>query len=136
MAFLIKVFNSSSMEFLPISKVERAVIKALKAERKKQAEINIIYLDNDEIRKINKKYLSHDYVTDVISFQLGENRIEGEIYIGTGKAKEQAVEFKVSMTKELMRLAVHGALHIIGYNDNSVEKRKQMFYLETKYIEN
>jgi probable rRNA maturation factor len=135
MAFRIKVFNSSGTRFLPKAKVEQAVRKALKSEGKSQAEINIVYLDDDEIHELNKKYLKHDYVTDVISFQLGEDKIEGEIYIGTGKAKEQAGEYKVSLTKELMRLAVHGVLHMIGFDDYTEENRKEMFYLETKYIE-
>jgi len=135
MSVNIRIFNDSGMKKLALSKVEKAVKRTLKGEGITKAEINIIYLDDTEIKKINKKFLNHNNITDVISFKLDENVIDGEIYIGTGRAKAQAIEFKVSLTKELMRLAVHGTLHLIGYEDDNENKRFEMFNLENKYIE-
>jgi rRNA maturation RNase YbeY len=135
MSVNIRIFNDSGIKKLALSKVKKAVMRTLKGEKITEAEINIIYVDDTEIKKINKKYLNHHNITDVISFKLDENVIDGEIYIGTGRAMKQAKEFRVSLTKELMRLAVHGTLHLIGYNDNSEIKRFEMFNLENKYIE-
>lgn len=135
MSVNIRIFNDSGVKKLALSKVEKAVKRSLKGEGITKAEINIIYVSDKDIKKINKKYLNHNNITDVISFKLDENVIDGEIYIGTGKAMAQAGQFKVSLTKELMRLAVHGTLHLLGYEDDTENKRFDMFKLENKYIE-
>ncbi|MBI5325295.1 MAG: rRNA maturation RNase YbeY [Ignavibacteriae bacterium] len=135
MSVNIRIFNDSGFKKLALSKVERAVRRTLKSEGFKDADINIVYINDSEIKKINKKFLNHNNITDVISFKLDENVLEGEIYIGTGRALKQANEYGVSLTKELMRLAVHGTLHIIGYDDYDKNKRFEMFNLENKYIE-
>ena len=135
MSVNIRIFNDSGLKKLALSKVEKAVRRTLKGEGITKAEINIIYVNDADIKKINKKFLNHNNITDVISFKLDENVIDGEIYIGTGRAKAQAEKFNVSLTKELMRLAVHGTLHLIGYEDDTENKRFEMFNLENKYIE-
>ena len=135
MSVYIKIFNDSSTAKLAISKVEQAVRRLLKSEGVEKAEINIIYVNDLEIKKINKKFLKHNNITDVISFRLDEDVLLGEIYIGTGRAMKQSKEYGVSLTKELMRLAVHGTLHLIGYDDDNEKNRFEMFNLENKYIE-
>jgi len=100
----------------------------------------VIFAGNDLICDLNKKYLQHDYPTDVIAFALGANEIDGkvnigEIYIGVEVAKQQAEEYSVSLTNEIKRLAAHGALHLAGYDDSTAELREQMRRLEDKYIE-
>jgi rRNA maturation RNase YbeY len=135
MAINVEIFNSSSTSFLPKSKIEKTVSQVFYGEGSKEAAINVIFMDDHEIHELNKKFLGHDCPTDVISFDLSENReIEGEIYIGVDTAREQAKDFRVSLTNELTRLAAHGALHIIGYDDSTKEKRQQMHELENKYI--
>ena len=134
MAAEIRIFNSSSLRFLPKKKVTEAVKRVLKEENINTASINIIFLDDNEIRKMNNKFLRHDYPTDVISFNFDEDELAGEIYIGAETAKRQANEYNVSLTNEIKRLSVHGALHLIGYDDASDEERLKMRELENKYI--
>jgi probable rRNA maturation factor len=137
----ILAFNSSSTKFLPIKKVVEAVERVFVGEKNQGSQknesgikTNVIYLDDDEIHKINKEFLTHDYPTDVITFTIEESPLEGEIYIGVGVAKVQAEEYAVSLQNECLRLAVHGALHLCGYEDDTGEKRRAMHLLENKYM--
>ena len=86
--------------------------------------LNIVIVDNDRIREINKEYRNKDAVTDVISFAFeevkdvdyGNVRFLGEIYISYERCKEQASEFGHSVRREFSYLAVHGLLHLLGYD--------------------
>ncbi len=127
--------NTTEQSRLKYKKIRRAVENALKGEKINEAEISIVFMNNDDIRDINNRYLKHNWETDVISFPLEENPLSGEIYIGLEVAREQAKEYKVSLTNELSRLAIHGVLHIIGYDDATDIERNNMTNLENKYLE-
>ncbi len=101
------------------------------------ADIRVVYVDDKAIHELNKKYLHHDYVTDVISFPLGEDDgvIEGEIYVCVDQAKRQAEEYTVTHRQELSRLVIHGVLHIIGYDDTAPDERSSMKEKEDTYLE-
>ena len=119
--------------------MEEALIRTFEGESIKQADVNVIYVDDVKIQEINKEYLNHDRTTDVITFSLKDNEekdsiIDGEIYISTDTARKQAAEYKVSFTDEILRLAVHGGLHLCGSEDDNDKKRAFMHELETKYI--
>lgn len=76
---------------------------------------------------MNRKHLNHDYVTDVLSFELERaHGLETEIYINLDRARSQAREYGVSFTNETRRLLVHGMLHVLGYDDRTNVKRKIM----------
>ena len=134
-SFDINVFNASGEKFLPAKKLKRCVDNVLTGEGLPRATINIVITDDMEIRKLNKSYLNHDFVTDVITFPLNdEGDLDGEIYISVDTARRQATEYKVSLTNELMRLSAHGALHLSGYGDSTDGERAKMHELENKYI--
>ena len=86
------------------------------------------------MRELNRQYLGHDYDTDVLSFSLEDDIIDGEVYISIPKAKEQAKDYGVSLENELLRLSAHGTLHLAGYDDNTKEAKEQMHNFENKYI--
>lgn len=133
----IAVYNSSNYKFLPIKKIINYLNYVLKGEKKNNAVVNVVYVDKDEIFKLNNQYLQHDYYTDVITFSLNEDdtkEIDGEIYICVDVAEEQAKEYKVSLSNELSRLAIHGLLHLCGYGDKTDEEQKLMRSLENKYL--
>lgn len=131
----IKIFNDSGSKFLPKQKLADAVSRVLKDKRIKKASVNVILVVDDIIKSMNSQYLKHDYTTDVISFNINDEPVLlGEIYISVDTAKRQAEEFKVSLTNELTRLAVHGTLHLIGYEDDTVRQKQEMHELENKYI--
>lgn len=107
---------------------------ALKREKLDNVEFNIIFIDNERIHEINKNYRGVDRPTDVISFALEDNktieldhRLLGDIYISIEKAHEQAEEYGHSFKRELSFLAIHGLLHLLGYDHMKEEDEKVMF---------
>lgn len=134
--YKIKAYNSSNHKYLPIKKTIKHVENVLIGENSNSSFISIIFVDKDEILRLNVEYLNHHYYTDVITFSLNDDDrfIDAEIYICVDVAEEQAVEYKVSLSNELLRLAVHGTLHLCGYKDKSEEEQKLMRQLEDKYL--
>jgi probable rRNA maturation factor len=112
------------------------------------AEVGISFVDNERIRIINRDYRGKDQPTDVISFALeekGEGEVEivgadippllGDIIISIPKAKEQAKEYGHSFMRELGFLAVHGFLHLLGYDHKTEEEEKVMFSKQKEILE-
>ena len=118
-----------------IEKIKEVVTDTLKMEKVKDAEFNIILVDNKKIKDINKEYRNIDKETDVISFALEDiendvkldQRLLGDIYISVDKAKEQSNEYGHSLIRELCFLSVHGLLHLLGYDHETLEDEKIMF---------
>jgi len=107
----------------------RAVYGALRSENCSEAEIDIILVDDDYLRELKHEYFGMDMYTDVIAFRLNpyeEGRVEGEIYISLHRAAEQAEEYGVTADVELLRLAIHGTYHLLGYEDDTPEKKQAM----------
>ena len=110
----------------------------LKHEKVNHAIFNIIFVEDDEIHDLNKNYRNVDRVTDVISFALEDNddigygdiRMLGDIYICIPQMKRQAVEYGHSEKRELSFLAVHGLLHLLGYDHMTKEDEEVMFGLQ------
>jgi probable rRNA maturation factor len=105
--------------------VERAVRATLRAEGHDDAELSVAFLDDAAITSLNREYLDHDRPTDVISFALhgeGEPPL-GDVYVGVDQALRQAGELGVDPREELLRLAVHGTLHVLGWDHPEGEER-------------
>ncbi len=134
MSLNIRVFNNSDVARLPIKKVISVISNVFKGEGIDTANVNLIYINSTDMAELNEKYLSHEGDTDVITFPLEDDTIDGEVYICPQVAKEQSFEYKVSMENEILRLSAHGALHLCGYNDSTADNRQLMSDLETKYI--
>jgi probable rRNA maturation factor len=98
-------------------RVEAAVRHVLRAEGIEAAEISVALVSDVEIAVLNQQYLSHEGPTDVISFHLHEKGEPplGDVYVGVEQAARQAAGFGASVAEEVLRLAVHGALHVLGY---------------------
>lgn len=130
----IAIFNNTSKKRLPRKKITQKIWNVL-SYFKSDKEINIIYVDETEIIEINKKYLGHNYVTDVISFDLSDERNSiAEVYICIQQAERQAKEYNVSLENELSRLAIHGVLHILGFDDKTVQQMQKMHKLEDMFL--
>jgi rRNA maturation RNase YbeY len=97
-------------------------------------EINIV--SESVITEINKKYLKHNYATDVIAFNYsGEsNNLDGEIFICNKVAFENARKFKVKFESEFRRLIIHALLHLIGYDDKTSSSKRKMKGQENKLL--
>ncbi len=139
MKFEIHIFNDTERKFIPKAKMQRVVENVLRGEKWRgkpiqSASVSIVLVNDAKIHAMNKEFLQHDYPTDIITFPLEEETIDGELYISLDTAARQAEEYGVSLTNELMRLAAHGTLHLVGYDDVSTEERKEMSRLEDTYI--
>ncbi|GGP12670.1 rRNA maturation RNase YbeY [Oceanobacillus neutriphilus] len=124
-----------------IELVEKLLTIAGKAEKvAPDAEVSISFVDNEQIQVINRDYRDKDKPTDVISFAMQEMEEEeleivgeglpivlGDIIISIDKAKEQAEEYNHSFERELAFLALHGFLHLLGYDHMNAEDEKKMF---------
>ncbi len=130
----VRVTNASGARYRGQAEMIASVTKALRAHKVANANVDIVLLSDRRIRTLNKQYLQHDYATDVITFPLDNQPLYGEIYVSLETARRQAKEYGVTVVNELCRLAVHGALHLLGYDDASETERSAMHKLETKYI--
>ena len=120
----------------PGGDVLRALYLVYRGERKELPSLAVVFTHSRFIRKINREFLKHDYATDVIVFPLGEDDgVEGEIYINLDAARRQAREYHITYTQESRRLLIHGMLHLIGYNDTTIRKKKMMQEREDMYLE-
>ncbi len=122
---------------LKIKEVRELLIFVSECEKTAVASLDVLFVGAEHIRALNIRFLNHDYETDVITFPLhtaGES-IEGEIYICAHVAEKQAVKFNVPYREELMRLIIHGMLHLAGYNDAKNSERKIMMDLGEKYLD-
>lgn len=130
----ITVINAHPRTRLRREPIAESVRRALKGERIRGAVINVVLVSDEDLLEMNRKFLEHDYLTDVITFPLEEEPLEGEIYISVDRAREQAAEAKVGLYEELRRLAIHGTLHLAGHDDATAEQREGMRRLEDKYL--
>lgn len=108
-------------------RVEVALQSLLRREGVVDAELSVAFIDDDRIAALNRDYLEHEGPTDVIAFPLHRpgGRIVGDVYVGAQQAERQAAELGVPLTVELLRLAVHGTLHVLGYEHPDGEEREQ-----------
>ena len=89
--------------------------------------LEIIFTDDEKLREMHEKFLDDKDYTDVMTFNLGtEDVIEGEIFISSDRAQENALRYDVSLEVEICRLIIHACLHLAGYEDNNESNRQRM----------
>jgi len=114
-----------------------AVIHALAAEGRAVLELSLTLLGDDDIQALNRDYLGHDRPTDVIAFALGgPEDLVGDVYLGVEQARRQAEEHGVPLDEELVRLAIHGTLHVLGHDHPDGDERWQspMFEVQERIL--
>lgn len=126
----------------PISLTQRTLIKEVirdlfKREKTPLDQLQYIFCSDEYLLQINRQYLQHNYYTDIITFDLSENKgpVSGEIYISVQRVKDNAREYKVSFKQELLRVIFHGALHLCGYKDKTTKEQVAMRKAENKYLQ-
>lgn len=113
---------------------KQALSKGLKQFARQNIEVNVIFVDEKEILRVNKTFLNHHYVTDVISFNHarppilppGEAWAFGDIFVCYPVARKNAKRFNHTILQEMMMYVVHGALHLSGMDDHTDKDRAQM----------
>ena len=133
-----EIINETNEDISELEEIKKLIDFALKYQKIENAIFNIIIVDEEKIRYLNKNYRNKDSVTDVISFALEDDdtfiktdmRILGDIYICLKKAKDQSIEYGHSFLRELSFLTIHGLLHLLGYDHMNEEEEKIMFKLQ------
>jgi len=116
-------------------KVKELIIEVIRSRNKEPGDLNYIFTGTRYIKELNRKYLNHDYPTDVISFSYGENIfVSGDVYLGLNAVKNNSKIYKVKYENEILRVIIHGTLHLMGYNDYSEGQRRYMRGLENKWL--
>ena len=97
-------------------------------ESQTPGELNFIFCSDEYLLQLNRQYLSHDYYTDIITFDHEEETddISGDIFISIDRVRENAQERNLSFTQELHRVMIHGILHLLGYKDKTTSDQLRM----------
>jgi len=123
---------------VPRELIDRALREALRQEGVRRAELSVTFVDDEEISRLHARYLGSAGPTDVISFALhGEDEDPfGDVYVGHAQALRQAAEAGAAPDEELTRLAVHGALHVLGYDhpDDPERRSCQMYRVQEAVV--
>ena len=113
-----------------------AWVKAVAASYgKKVGEIAYIFVDDEEILRVNREYLQHDYYPDIITFDYTEgDTISGDLFISLDTVRTNAEQFDKPYEEELHRVIIHGILHLCGINDKGPGEREIMEAAEDKAL--
>lgn len=121
-------------------KLKKSVLKKhvkllISNEVKRTGSISIVFCSDDYLLEMNKKYLEHDYFTDIITFDYVENDIiSGDLFISIDRVKDNAEKFKTTFLNELVRVVFHGVLHLAGYKDKTTPDQQLMREKENFYL--
>lgn len=98
--------------------------------------LGVVFVTDEALLEINKQFLNHDYYTDIITFTIEESdvELEAEIYISIDRITDNARELKLIPEDELLRVFLHGILHLVGYEDESDAQKAVMRSKETHYM--
>lgn len=116
-------------------KILKLIEKVIGEYRKPNGSLSFILMSDKELIKISSEFLQHNYFTDVIAFDYGSrDLLDGEIYLSLETIKFNALNYKVSLRNELIRVMIHGTLHLCGFNDSNKSEKERMRKLENKWI--
>jgi len=130
-------FQSDYTSFHLINKKEIIywITKVIKKEGKVVNNIAYLFTNDKSILEINKKYLNHNYFTDIITFDYCEkDQISGDIIISIDTIKENSKFYKVDFYEELLRVIIHGILHLLGYDDKTDKDQDIMTNMENECL--
>ncbi len=132
----VKKLDPSWKKLEPLLKfaAERVLLEEL--EQVKKFSLNVILQSDEELRELNIKALNHDYYTDILTFEIDQSAhmLSAELYISLERAQENALRFKVLSRNELVRLVIHGMLHLAGFNDKLAADKKRMQRRERYFL--
>src|SRR3972149_7028579 len=123
----IEIVNRQSKFRINRKDIIRAVELVLGSVRRKSAGVNVVFIDNKTIKKLNRQFLRHDYITDVIAFPFDDGGLLGDVVVSVERASDEARRRGITTREEILRYVVHGVLHLVGYRDKRPADRKRMW---------
>lgn len=131
------VFDVEGVEMPSINetKIEEWISKVVASHNGELGELAYIFCSDEKILEVNNEYLQHDYYTDIITFDYTEDKvISGDMFISLDTVKSNSEQFKTNYNEELLRVIVHGVLHLCGFADATDEEESKMRELEDKAL--
>ena len=128
--------EDASIALKKIKVIKRWLGDVVSFYNKEMGVINVVFCSDDFLLKINKEYLNHNYLTDIITFNFCEkNEISGDLFISIDRVKDFSKTNRLTFVNELHRVIVHGVLHLCGFNDKSTKEKQKMRKLENFFLE-
>ena len=135
-AFQVQI--ESTVKFVILEKSVLKLIRRIFSDEgfEHRGSLSLVFVDDAHIHNLNRRYLNHDYPTDVLAFPLDDESDDlwGEIYISVERAREQAQIYREPFRREVSRLIIHGVLHLMGFDDQDDVSRKKMKMKEEHYL--
>ncbi len=115
--------------------IKNWIVQVIRSEGKRTGDLSFFFLPDKDLREINSEFLEHDYNTDVIAFDYGsEGTVSGEIYMSIETIRRNSSFYGTRLKDEILRVMVHGTLHLIGYDDRDESARKEIRVKEDYYL--
>ena len=132
---MIYFYSDTVFELDNETSVREWISQVISEETLKEGDISYVFCDDQQLLDKNIKYLKHNTLTDVISFDYTMGKLlSGDIFISIDRVKENAEHFNVAMKDELHRVMIHGVLHLCGFKDKTKEEMKLMRSKEDYYL--
>lgn len=131
---IIKFFFNHPVSINQKKQLKAFLLQICKNENTTVGTISYMFCSDKEILEVNKQFLNHDYYTDIITFQYGLQHTDADIYISIETVLANAKQLKKPFKNELLRVIIHGILHLCGYKDKSKEQKTIMRGREDYYL--
>jgi rRNA maturation RNase YbeY len=135
---MIEFHAQTPFKLTQIRRIKKLINTISQDQERKIESLSIVFTSDDYLLDLNRKFLSHDYYTDILTFDysgVGSTFINGELFISIDRARENANQHNVSIDNETLRLIIHGTLHLLGYQDESKTERNIMTLKENHYLQ-
>jgi rRNA maturation RNase YbeY len=132
------IYNSDDIKIpsFPRRKISRWIKQVARTHGKRVGDISYVFCSENRIVEVNREYLNHDYFTDIITFDYtGGDCISGDIFISVETVRTNADRYAVSFEEELLRVLIHGILHLCGIDDKAPGARAVMERHENDALE-
>ncbi len=132
----VEILNEQTALPVDADRLRAAVTVVLQGAGVRAASISLAIVDDPTIHELNRKFLGHDFPTDVLSFVLDRDdiRLDGEIVVSADTASRVAADYGMSPADELLLYVVHGALHLVGHDDQDPQLQAAMRSREREYL--
>jgi len=132
----VAVSHTAGVARIPAHLVRGWVRRTLESEGIRQADVTVVIIGDRLSRRLHRRWFGQDSTTDVMAFPLAAvETLEGEVYVNSERARRQARRFRVTHREELLRLVVHGTLHLAGHDDRVVARARRMRACEDALVD-